>query len=191
MAVCIGATKNAMPLPVRSCDLRGAALAAVAACVVAPGGAVGDVAHLFERAAGSDLSRVESDVEELAGLARAHLEAVGLGQAMVDFAAPPWRRHANGLHLWGVTRSGMSWFDAGHPDVVGLDVSGMTDIEGRNWWQLAIGSAEGNVRDGRMRVEIRTVNHRFFNPQLRLPLDRRSKYSTRRRDPRQSSSSVG
>jgi hypothetical protein len=144
MAVCIGATKNAMPLPVRSCDLRGAALAAVAACVVAPGGAVGDVAHLFERAAGSDLSRVESDVEELAGLARAHLEAVGLGQAMVDFAAPPWRRHANGLHLWGVTRSGMSWFDAGHPDVVGLDVSGMTDIEGRNWWQLAIGSAEGS-----------------------------------------------
>lgn len=33
------------------------------------------------------------------------------------------------------------------------------------------GSAEGNVRDGRVRVEIRTVNHRFFNPQLKLPSD--------------------
>ncbi len=33
------------------------------------------------------------------------------------------------------------------------------------------GSAEGDVRDGRMRVEIRTVNHRFFNPQLKLPSD--------------------
>jgi uncharacterized protein (TIGR00255 family) len=31
------------------------------------------------------------------------------------------------------------------------------------------GSAEGDVQDGRLRVEIRTVNHRYFNPQFRLP----------------------
>ncbi|HXF94856.1 MAG TPA: YicC/YloC family endoribonuclease [Gemmatimonadales bacterium] len=31
------------------------------------------------------------------------------------------------------------------------------------------GSAEGNVAGGRLRVEIRTVNHRFFSSQLKLP----------------------
>jgi uncharacterized protein (TIGR00255 family) len=31
------------------------------------------------------------------------------------------------------------------------------------------GSAEANVLGGRLRVEIRTVNHRYYNPQLRLP----------------------
>lgn len=33
------------------------------------------------------------------------------------------------------------------------------------------GSAEGSVSDGRVRIEIRTVNHRFFSPQLRLPAE--------------------
>ena len=33
------------------------------------------------------------------------------------------------------------------------------------------GSAEGQVLGGRLRVEIRTVNHRYFNPQLKLPFD--------------------
>jgi uncharacterized protein (TIGR00255 family) len=33
------------------------------------------------------------------------------------------------------------------------------------------GSAEGTVAGGRLRVEIRTVNHRYFNPQLKLPYD--------------------
>jgi uncharacterized protein (TIGR00255 family) len=33
------------------------------------------------------------------------------------------------------------------------------------------GSAEGKVLDGRLRIEIRTVNHRFYNPQMRLPVD--------------------
>ena len=33
------------------------------------------------------------------------------------------------------------------------------------------GSAEGNVRNGRVRIEIRSVNHRFFNPQLKLASD--------------------
>jgi len=33
------------------------------------------------------------------------------------------------------------------------------------------GSAEDRVFRGRLRVEIRTVNHRYFNPQLKLPAD--------------------
>ena len=33
------------------------------------------------------------------------------------------------------------------------------------------GSAEDQVLGGRLRVEIRTVNHRYFNPQLKLPVD--------------------
>lgn len=33
------------------------------------------------------------------------------------------------------------------------------------------GSAEERVLEGRLRVDIRTVNHRFFNPQLKLPAD--------------------
>lgn len=33
------------------------------------------------------------------------------------------------------------------------------------------GSAEGSVAGGRLRVEIRSVNHRYFNPQVKLPYD--------------------
>lgn len=33
------------------------------------------------------------------------------------------------------------------------------------------GSASGEVRGGRLSLEIRTVNHRYFNPQLRLPFE--------------------
>ena len=33
------------------------------------------------------------------------------------------------------------------------------------------GAAEGPVAEGRLRVEIRTVNHRYFNPQIKLPYD--------------------
>ncbi len=33
------------------------------------------------------------------------------------------------------------------------------------------GAAEGKVAGGRMRVEIRTVNHRYFNSQFKLPYD--------------------
>jgi uncharacterized protein (TIGR00255 family) len=33
------------------------------------------------------------------------------------------------------------------------------------------GAAEGSVAGGRLRVEIRAVNHRYFNPQLKLPYD--------------------
>ena len=33
------------------------------------------------------------------------------------------------------------------------------------------GLAEGTVQGGRLRIEIRTVNHRYYNPQLRLPFE--------------------
>src|SRR5438093_7765339 len=33
------------------------------------------------------------------------------------------------------------------------------------------GLAEGTVQGGRLRTEIRTVNHRYYNPQLRLPFE--------------------
>ena len=33
------------------------------------------------------------------------------------------------------------------------------------------GSAEGKVQGGRLRIEIRSVNHRYYNPQLRLPFE--------------------
>ena len=33
------------------------------------------------------------------------------------------------------------------------------------------GSAEASVLGGRLRVEIRAVNHRYFNPQLKLPVE--------------------
>jgi len=33
------------------------------------------------------------------------------------------------------------------------------------------GFAEGTVLGGRLRIEIRTVNHRYFNPQLKLPAE--------------------
>lgn len=33
------------------------------------------------------------------------------------------------------------------------------------------GSAEGRVLGGRLRIEIRSVNHRYYSPQLKLPLE--------------------
>lgn len=33
------------------------------------------------------------------------------------------------------------------------------------------GSAEGEVAGGRLRIEIRCVNHRFYNPQIKLPAE--------------------
>ncbi len=33
------------------------------------------------------------------------------------------------------------------------------------------GSADGRVLGGRLRIEIRTVNHRYYNPQLKLPFE--------------------
>src|SRR5207302_10855451 len=33
------------------------------------------------------------------------------------------------------------------------------------------GSGEGSVLGGRLSIEIRSVNHRYFNPQLKLPFE--------------------
>src|SRR3989442_6056329 len=33
------------------------------------------------------------------------------------------------------------------------------------------GAAEGSALGGRVRIEIRTVNHRYYNPQLKLPFE--------------------
>src|SRR2546422_444264 len=33
------------------------------------------------------------------------------------------------------------------------------------------GSGDGKVLGGRLRVEIRTVNHRYYNPQFKLPFE--------------------
>lgn len=129
-------------------------IAMLAAFAVLPGAALADsdpqqqttldaAAALAGRAAGSDLERVRGDVVELADLARRHIDEAGLDAALKDFLSPPWTREANGLHLWGVTTDGVSWFDTGHPELVGIDVSNITDIEGRFWTQLAEASASG------------------------------------------------
>jgi len=101
-----------------------------------------EIDSLATRSAATDLATLREDVEALADLAEAHVWDVGLRQALVDFRTAPWRRDANALHVWGVTRAGVSWFDAGHPEVVGLDVSFMTDLEGRPWARLAVESAD-------------------------------------------------
>ncbi|WP_249689684.1 hypothetical protein [Stappia sp. WLB 29] len=129
-------------------------IAMLAAAAVLPGAALADsdpqqqttldaAAALAGQAAGSDLERVRGDVVELADLARRHIDEAGLDAALKDFQSPPWLREANGLHLWGVTTAGVSWFDTGHPELVGIDVSNITDIEGRFWTQLAEASARG------------------------------------------------
>lgn len=98
---------------------------------------------IHARSAGADLDAVRRDVGELAALAEKHIGDKGLRQALKDFGTAPWVRDANGLHLWGVTVSGVSWFDTGHPELVGIDVSNITDIEGRFWAKLAVRSALG------------------------------------------------
>ena len=87
--------------------------------------------------------QMRADVEELAELAKTHVAQVGPSQAVRNFADTKWTRLANGLHLWGVTITGESWFDTGHPELVGTNASAMSDIEGRNWARLARASAEG------------------------------------------------
>ncbi len=106
-----------------------------------PKTAVAGAEAVFARAAGADLDAVRRDVSELATLAERHIAEAGLRKALTDFAGAPWVREANGLHLWGVTVSGVSWFDTGHPELVGIDVSNITDIEGRLWADLAVKSA--------------------------------------------------
>jgi len=77
-------------------------------------------------------------------LAKVEIDARGVEAAMKAFRHAPWRRDANGMHLWGVTNAGLSWFDAGHPELEGLNVSEMSDLRGRNWARLAVASADGS-----------------------------------------------
>jgi hypothetical protein len=121
-------------------------LSVLAALVVsAPGAPAAEtIENLHASDSGSDLKELQKDVVRLATLARKHVGSVGLAEALGDFRNKPWKRKANGLHVWGVTVSGMSWYDVGHPDLVGIDVSNITDIEGRYWARLAKGSATGS-----------------------------------------------
>ncbi|WP_029056918.1 hypothetical protein [Stappia stellulata] len=102
------------------------------------------IEQLQARTAGSTLEDLRRDVVQLAVLARKFVADKGLVEALDAFKETPWRRKANGLHVWGVTVSGVSWYDVGHPDLVGIDVSNITDIEGRYWARLARESADGS-----------------------------------------------
>lgn len=106
---------------------------------------------LQSRSAGTDIDLIGQDVNELAALARNHIDEVGLGTAVRDFQDDPWKHEANGLHLWGVTVTGTHWFDAGHSEFAGLQVNEMSGIQGRHWAKMAIDSATG---DGPKRFEI-------------------------------------
>ncbi|MEZ5930945.1 MAG: hypothetical protein R3F54_03170 [Alphaproteobacteria bacterium] len=123
-------------------DLR-CVILALMIVLATPMAAMSSVLDIYNRFAGEDLARVRQDVHELAAAAEADIDNVGLGNAIVDFQKEPWRRKANGLHIWGVKVDGMSWFDAGHPELVGLQVGEMRDIEGRHWADMAIQSTTG------------------------------------------------
>jgi hypothetical protein len=94
--------------------------------------------------AGKDIDKLRLQVQRLADLAKAEIVASGVDAATKAFREAPWKRDANGLHLWGITTQGISWFDAGHPELEGLNVSEMSDLQGRNWSQLALNSANGS-----------------------------------------------
>ena len=99
---------------------------------------------LYQSSAGNDMGKLRQQVEVLAQLAQAEIDAQGIETAKTAFRNAPWRRNANGLHLWGVTRTGVAWFDAGHPELERLVVSEMSDLNGLSWPQLALASADGS-----------------------------------------------
>jgi hypothetical protein len=66
------------------------------------------IEELYQHSAGGDLQQVRRNVERLAELSSAHIAEKGLKQAIIDFQSAPWKRNANGLHIWGVTLNGMS-----------------------------------------------------------------------------------
>ena len=104
----------------------------------------GNVEALYAASAGDDIAKLRQQVEEFAELAKAEVDAKGIEAAKDQFRNAPWRRQANGLHLWGVTRTGVAWFDAGHPELERLVVSEMSDLNGLSWPQLALASADGS-----------------------------------------------
>jgi hypothetical protein len=104
----------------------------------------GPLEELHSAPGAKDLDALRVHVGKLAELAKAEVAAKGVEPAIRAFRSPPWKREANGLHMWGVTREGISWFDAGHPELEGLNVSEMSDMQGRNWSRLALESADGS-----------------------------------------------
>lgn len=99
---------------------------------------------LYQSSAGNDMGKLRQQVEVLARLAKAEIDVQGIEAAKTAFRNAPWRRDANGLHLWGVTHAGVAWFDAGHPELERLVVSEMSDLNGLSWPQLALASADGS-----------------------------------------------
>jgi hypothetical protein len=99
---------------------------------------------LYKTTAGSDVAKLRQQVAELARLVEAEIEAQGVDAAITAFRQPPWRRQANGFHIWGVTRTGVDWFDTAFPEFEGLVVSDMSDLNGRNAYKLALASADGS-----------------------------------------------
>jgi hypothetical protein len=99
---------------------------------------------LYQSSAGNDMGKLRQQVEVLAQLAKAEIDVQGIEAAKTAFRNAPWRRDANGLHLWGVTHAGVAWFDAGHPELERLVVSEMSDLNGLSWPQLALASADGS-----------------------------------------------
>lgn len=101
------------------------------------------IRYLHGRPQALNIAAVERDAERLADLAEQRIAEIGLGGALEEFSDPPWTREANALYLWGITTGQVSWFDAGHPEVVGLDIGEMSDLRGRPWAELALASARG------------------------------------------------
>lgn len=118
-------------------------LAIVVACHFSAIAGAATIEELHEMSAGNDFARLTEQVRLLAELAQSEIETHRVEAVTDKFRKKPWRRIANGLHLWGVTSNGVAWFDAGHPELEGLDVSEMSDLHGRNWSALAVASADG------------------------------------------------
>jgi hypothetical protein len=102
------------------------------------------VEQIYKVGAGGNIDLLKEHVQQLAELAQVEIDEKGLEPSVTSFRQAPWRRKANGLHLWGVTTDGVAWFDAGHPELEGLVVSEMSDLHGRSWPQLAVASADGS-----------------------------------------------
>ncbi len=118
-------------------------LAIVISCHFSAMAGAATIEELHEMSAGNDVTQLTEHVRLLAQLAKTEIDAHGIEAVEDKFRETPWRRVANGLHLWGVTTRGVAWFDAGHPELEGLDVSEMSDLHGRSWSALAVASADG------------------------------------------------